>query len=62
MKFIANILTDKQFINKELYNVVNDKDKASRSLRISLSYLTTKEELDKFISVFSKLVDELHIK
>ena len=27
MKFIANILTDKQFINKELYNVVNDKDK-----------------------------------
>lgn len=27
MKFIANILTDKQFINNELYNVVDDKDK-----------------------------------
>ena len=38
----------KSFLNA----VVNDKDKASRSLRISLSYLTTKEELDKFISVF----------
>lgn len=27
MKFIANILTDKQFNNNELYNVVDDKDK-----------------------------------
>jgi hypothetical protein len=27
MKFIANILTDKPFVNTELYNVVNDKDK-----------------------------------
>lgn len=26
MKFIANILTDKPFVNTELYNVVNDKD------------------------------------
>lgn len=27
MKFIANILTDKKFVNNELYNVVSDKDK-----------------------------------
>lgn len=26
MKFIANILTDKPFVNTELYNVVNNKD------------------------------------
>lgn len=27
MKFIANILTDKPFVNNELYNVVDEKDK-----------------------------------
>lgn len=27
MRFIANILTDKKFINSELYNVVDNKDK-----------------------------------
>lgn len=39
--------------------VTNDMFKASHSIRISLSYLTTFEELDKFVSVFSKKIDEL---
>ena len=47
---------------KAVYAVVRDEDRAGRSLRISLSYLTTKEELDKFISVLKKLINELHIK
>ena len=48
--------------SKAVYAVVRDEERAGKSLRISLSYLTTKEELDKFVSVFSKLIDELHIK
>lgn len=39
--------------------VTNDMFKASHSMRISLSYLTSFEEIDKFISVFSKKIDEL---
>lgn len=39
--------------------VTNDIVKASHSIRISLSYLTTFDELDKFISVFAKKIDEL---
>ena len=39
--------------------VTNDIVKASHSIKISLSYLTTFDELDKFISVFAKKIDEL---
>lgn len=39
--------------------VTNDIVKASHSIRISLSYITTFDELDKFISVFAKKIDEL---
>ena len=45
-----------------VYSVTRDKDKAGRSIRISLSYKTTKEELDKFISVFTKCLNELNFK
>ena len=48
--------------SKAVYAVVRDKEKASRSLRISLSHLTTKEEIDTFISTLEKLIKELHIK
>ena len=48
--------------SKAVYAVVGDKERAGKSIRISLSYLTTKEELDRFINVFKKLIDELHIK
>ena len=45
--------------SKAVYAVTHDKDKASRSLRISISYLTTKEEIDKFIEAFKKCLDKL---
>ena len=44
-----------------VYSVTKDKDKASRSNRISLSYLTTYEEIDKFIEVFKKCLIALNI-
>ena len=45
--------------SKAVYAVTHDKEKASRSLRISISYLTTKEEIDEFIEVFKKCLDKL---
>lgn len=45
--------------SKAVYAVTNDKEKASRSMRISLSYLTTKEEIDEFIKYFKLCLDKL---
>ena len=44
-----------------VYSVTNDKEKAGRSIRISLAYLTTYEEIDKFIEVFKKCLIVLNI-
>ena len=41
-------------------SVTNDKDKASRSIRISLSYKTTNDEIDLFIESFKKCLNELN--
>lgn len=48
--------------SKAVYAVTHDKEKARHSIRISLSYKTTKEEIDKFIEVFTKLLEELNIR
>ena len=48
--------------SKAVYAVTRDKEKATHSIRISLSYLTTYEELDKFIEVFTKLLSSLNIR
>ena len=48
--------------SKAVYAVTKDKDKATHSIRISISYLTTFEELDKFIEVFTKLLSSLNIR
>ena len=48
--------------SKAVYAVTRDKDKATHSIRISLSYLTTYEELDKFIEVFTNLLSSLNIR
>ena len=45
--------------SKAVYAVTHDKEKASRSLRISISYLTTKEEIDEFIKAFSECLSKL---
>ena len=39
-----------------VYAVTQDKEKASRSIRISLSYLTTKEEIDIFINTLAECI------
>lgn len=48
--------------SKAVYAVTKDIEKASRSLRISLSYLTTKEEIDKFVSEFGKCIKKLDFR
>ncbi len=48
--------------SRAVYAVVRDKERAGHSIRVSLSYLTTKEEIDMFIKEFSKCIKELHIK
>ena len=45
--------------SQAVYSVTRDKEKAGRSIRISLSYLTTKAEIDIFIEVFSECIKKL---
>lgn len=45
--------------SKAVYALTNDEKRASSSIRISLSYLTTKEELDEFIKNFDICYKEL---
>lgn len=44
-----------------VFSVTNDREKASRSIRISLSHLTTKEEINKFLEIFKNNLDKLNI-
>ena len=48
--------------SNSVYAVVRDQDRASHSLRISLSYLTTKDEVDKFLDSFKINLEKLRIK
>ncbi len=48
--------------SKSLYAIYKDKERASSSLRISISHLTTKEELDTFVKYFSECLNTLKIK
>lgn len=48
--------------SRAVYAVVRDIERASKSLRLSLSYLTTREEIEKFILIFKNCIEQLHIK
>lgn len=48
--------------SKAVYAVVRDEERAGKSLRISLSYLTTKEEIDFFIKKLEENILRLNIK
>ena len=48
--------------SKAVYAVTRDKEKSRHSIRVSLSYKTTKEEIDEFVRVFTKLLSELNIR
>lgn len=49
-------------ISDSVYAVTKDRERASNSLRISLSYLTTKEEVERFLEVFDKCYQSLNLK
>lgn len=48
--------------SKAVYAITHDKDKASSSIRISISYLTTKEEIDFFLTSFEKCIEKLNFR
>lgn len=50
----------KNSISKSVFAITNSKSLASNSIRISLSHLTTKEEIDEFILMFTKICEELY--
>ncbi len=45
--------------SESVYNLTKDKELAQSSIRISLSYLTTKKEIDTFIFVFKDICNKL---
>ena len=48
-------------MSNSIYALTKDKDLANGSLRISLSYLTTEDEVDKFLSVFDVCYKKLEM-
>ena len=48
--------------SKAVFAITHDKDLASSSLRISLSYLTTKEELDIFVDTLKDAISKLSFR
>ena len=46
-------------ISIPVYELTKDEERSKHSLRISISHLTTKEELDKFIEVFEEKLQKL---
>ena len=45
--------------SKLVYALTKDKSLASTSLRVSISHLTTKEEINKFLEIFDKCYKEM---
>lgn len=49
-------------ISASVMALTNDEERAKSSLRISLSYITTKEELERFMVIFDKCYNELRLR
>lgn len=49
-------------LSASVYALTNDEEKAKSSLRISLSYITTKEEIESFLKIFDKCYKGLKLK
>lgn len=45
--------------SKAVYEITKDEQRATSSIRISISYLTTKEEIEKFLNFFEKCLFDL---
>jgi cysteine desulfurase len=48
--------------SKAVYALTHDKEKSSNSIRVSLSYLTTKEEIDIFVDALKEAIDKLNFR
>ncbi len=48
--------------SRAVFSLTNDEERATSSIRISLSYLTTVEEIDIFITELKKCIDKLRLK
>ena len=48
--------------SKAVYALTHDKEKSSSSMRISLSYLTTKEEIDIFVEALKESIKKLDFR
>ena len=48
-------------MSNSVYALTKDKELSNESLRISLSYMTTEDEVDKFLSVFDKCYKKLEM-
>lgn len=48
--------------SKAVFSLTNNKELASSSIRISISYVTTSEEIEKFLDEFVKIVDKLILR
>ena len=46
-------------MSKAVYNLTKSEERASSSVRVSISYLTTKEEIDKLLESFDKIYNRL---
>lgn len=53
--------SDEDSLSESVLALTKDITKAKSSIRISLSYLTTKEEIDNFLKIFDKCYKELKI-
>jgi cysteine desulfurase len=49
-------------ISQSVLSLTQDEERAKSSLRISLSYKTTKEELEEFLKIFKLCLKELTLK
>ena len=54
--------SDDASLSLSVLEFTKNKDLAKSSIRISLSYLTTKEEIDYFLTVFKEKINELRFK
>ena len=49
-------------MSESVYEFTKNKEKAKTSVRISLSYLTVDKEIDIFLKVLEKQIEELRLK
>ena len=49
-------------MSNSVYAIYKDKNRASNTIRVSLSYLTTEEEVDEFLKVFDECYNKLMLK